>query len=180
MSAGILALDTARNVGWAFAKSPADEPQWGSVRIVRPSTDAGEWFYQFERWLIWKIDRSNPRYVVYMNPIRTKFDSSDRLQKLYGLAAVVRLVCARLAHDEDREITAKYAEDAAVCRSFTGKGRWGGRDNKKAAVIRVAKQYGWDTGTDDDAADALALLVFSEHKLYPKEAGKRPLVLRAA
>jgi hypothetical protein len=169
---GLLCLDTARRVGWSYAY-PGDDVVFGSETMGPAGGSVGELLLPFEEWLLGRVVEFGPRYVCYLTPIRTSWDNTNRLQKLFGLAGVVDLVCERLREREGRNIQARQVEDATVCKFFTGKGRWGGTDKKKAAVMAVCKKYSWDTKGDHDAADSLALLTYAEHVLAPKLASKR-------
>lgn len=135
----------------------------------------------FHRWLVGQIEALAPRHIWYMRPIHMQHDDTNRLERLFGMPAIVQVMA------RERGIGCESAEDLTVVKFFTGRARFGDktmkpaerRRLKKEAVMRVCAEYGWDTEGDDDAADALALLSYAEHKLAPRLAATRGLVMRA-
>jgi hypothetical protein len=170
---GILSFDSARRTGWAYAM-PGEVPIWGSDFVAPQRGTMGEWIDPMFDWTMTMLDRYRPVAVGYMRAIKTPFDTIDRLEKLIGLTGAIAHACERRRKRDLDGLRIFPVEDSAVCRAFTGKGRWpGGSSHKKAAVIDVCRRYGWNVLGDDDAADALAVLVFLETRLYPKEAARR-------
>ena len=175
-----MALDTARRVGHAYC-FPGEPPIFGSFATGRPGSDVGTQLVAFRRWFVGKLDELQPRHVWYLRPIRTQFDNTNRLERLFGFATIIRVETL------DRGLSCESAEDATVIGFFTGRSRWGTEDMKasdrraakKDATMKMCERMGWPVDQDNDAADSLALLSYAEHKLAPKLAATRGLVLRA-
>ena len=165
----ILALDLARRVGFAFAAA-GETPVWGSQSMGPAGGSVGELLLPFEDWLLDRIGAWSPRFVCYLTPMLLRHDVPSTLQKKFGQAGIVDLVCARLARG-GRDIKAYQCSDSTVTKFVTGKGgRFGGTANKKRAVMDAMLRFGWDVKGDDDAGDALATFIYAEHSLAPKQA----------
>lgn len=167
---GVLALDIATVSGHAYAVPP-DKPCYDSHRLARPGASLATCFVEFDRWLNGLIDFYQPRGVVFESPIM--IGGRDRMvvvQRLVGLAAIAELVGTK------RGLVVKEASSQTVSKFFLGGARFkGGRDEKKAAMMSMCRRYGWEP-KDDNAADALALLMLAETVLMPKEAARRQRV----
>lgn len=162
MGGGILALDLSSATGWA-AGSPGETPRAGTRRIGRPGQRIGAFLDIFDRWLSDQITVHQPAVLIFEAPILTAGKTSiDTARKLMCLAGVTELIAFR------REIPRVFeADSSTVTKFFTGRGSYGNRDAKKAAVMEQCRQLGWQP-CDDNAADALALWRWAEFKLYPK------------
>ena len=89
------------------------------------------------------------------------------VQRLMGLSAIAELVALKAG------IKIYRAEGATVTKAFCGRARFpGGRDEKKRTVIETCRRYGWSP-TDDNQADALAILHYSHSLLNRQQAVDR-------
>lgn len=163
---GILAADLATVSGHAYAMPP-DEPCYGSHRMARPGAPLGDCFVELDRWLNELIDLFQPKVFVFEAPIMIGGrDKVAIVQRLMGLAAIAEMV------GQKRGLTVRQASSQTIAKHFTGSARWGGRAERKAAMITACRGYGW-APTDDNQADSLGLLVYAEAKLVPKLAALR-------
>ena len=164
----ILACDIATVTGWAFGDGASD-PIFGSQRMGRRGALLGECYVAFRDWMNATVDRLHPEVVVFEAPLLINRGSAQVVQRLMGLAAHADEIATR------RGLEVYRAEGSTVTKAFTGRGRFtGGRDEKKQAVIRTCNLYGWFP-TDDNAADSLALLHYTQAVL-----NRRAPVNRAA
>lgn len=172
MSGGILALDLARVTGWAHAPERAcrDWPalgalgrdrtagvEYGSHAICTTGMSHGLLYSRFEKWLMDRLFEIAPAVVIFEAPLPTvgrgKGHGSEAARRSLGLAAWVDGVCYRQG-------VACYEEHAATVRKhFCGNGR-----ATKDMVLESCRQRGWEPA-DLDAADALALLDYTVHRL---------------
>jgi hypothetical protein len=176
----LLALDTATVTGWA-ACDPGDPPVWGAQRMGPQGASLAICGSVYRRWLHAKIAELQPETVVFEAPYipapavwlnqKPKAKppppmNADTIRKLCGFAWETEVTCATygiLCH----EVTPMQS-----ARHFTGRGSWGGREAKKAAVMAMCRRYGFDVQTDDEA-DALAVLMLAESVIYPTAALRR-------
>lgn len=175
MPGPILALDPATTTGWAYAR-PGEEPIFGANNFAGPGGN-GEVIGKFRAWLLETCYRIKPRVVCFESPYvpRPKKNPKpgDRdllnpltLRRLYAIAGEVEAVAWQL------RIECLEATTAEICRFFTGTAYHGGRDNKKAAIMARARQYGWEVQSDD-AADAVALWAMAENIFDPLASSRR-------
>ena len=162
-----LALDLATVSGWAIADGSA-EPEYGSQRMGKRNCSLGECFLFFDAWLTERIADWRPAVVVFEAPIMVKRGSVMVVQRLMGLAAIAELVTLKAG------LKIYRAEGSTVTKAFTGRGgRFpGGSDEKKRLVIETCRRYGW-APTDDNAADALAILHYAQSILNRQDAVDR-------
>jgi Holliday junction resolvasome RuvABC endonuclease subunit len=164
---GILSLDLASSTGWAYS-FPGDEPQYGSCRFAPPGCEVGRFAMLGADWLDAQLAVHRPRIVVYEAPILVGAKTTpETVEKLMGLVFRLKELCYR----RDIPVGKKY-DSSTVCKWFTGRGRYGDRAEKKAAVMRACVALGWKPD-DDDAGDALALLCYATSILAPKVPAKR-------
>jgi hypothetical protein len=187
----ILALDLGWHSGWACC-APGYKPKWGTK--IHKHDDSGQGFASVLDWTNELIDQFSPvligleaPYVPRRSrPIKlgngAKLGATVResippnlavLRVLLGLPAIVRAVCAK------RDVQYLETDTPTVCRFFTGKVSWGGRDLKKQATLRMCQLYGFDVSSFD-ASDALAVLVYLEALAAPtasRARGVGPLFL---
>ena len=172
----LLALDVATTVGFAFGK-PGETPAWGS-RSFAGKGGTGEVVGKFRHWLGERCYALKPTLLTFeapyvprpqmrvgagpppMNPLV--------LRRLLAMVGTVEAVAWEL------RIECREATPAEITKFFTGRARWGGREQKKAAVIAACERLGWMVGDNDNAADALALWAMAEDILCP---GIRPAAL---
>lgn len=171
----ILALDTATTTGWAYGR-PGDEPQFGSRSFAGPGGN-GEILCKFRIWLAEMCRLNRVGMICYEQayiPMPKRKDDKKQtfvmnpktVELLYSLTGEVQSVAWQL------RIKCFQATTLEICKFFTGRGSHGGRDQKKAAIIARANQYGWAC-TDSDAADALALWAMAENIINPGASSRR-------
>src|SRR6266704_4697131 len=171
--AGILAIDQATVTGFAFAE-PGCEPMWGTRRMGAPRAWEGEVYFAFREFLLERIAALSPGAIVFEAPFVPRTDrggkaaalNPDVLRRGYGLIGQITEIAERcnLGCYED--------QSTEVTKFCTGNGRFPGdtreerRAAKKAAVVAACAARGWRVTHNE--ADAIALLMFREHKLYPE------------
>lgn len=156
----IMALDLATVTGLAWGGA-GSTPLSISHRIAAPGTELGPFLHRFGLWLNEQISVLAPGAVIYEAPILTGDKTSiDTAMKLICLAGLADMICFR------RGIKPWRADSSEVCKFFTGRGRYGNREEKKAAVKETCRRLGWSF-QDDNGADALALWSWAEFKLFP-------------
>lgn len=165
----ILSLDAATVTGWAYGR-PGEAPTFGAVDHSGGGGN-GEVQSKFRAWLFETCYTLHPDELVFEspyvphipktpNPAKASLFNAKTLRRLYGLASVIEAVAWEL------RIQCSETTIGEISRFFTGKFSHGGRDNKKAAFIARAAQYGWQVH-DDNEADALALWVMAEDTFCP-------------
>lgn len=167
----ILALDPATVTGWAYG-APGDEPVFGARDFTGPGGN-GEVIAKFRLWLLETCRTTHAKMLVFESPyvpMPKKGEKSKMnplvLRRLYAIAGEIEAVAWQL------RLECLEATTGEICKFFTGTQYHGGRENKKAAIIARARQYGWDT-LSDDAADALALWAMAENIVDPFVSSKR-------
>ena len=181
---GILAIDQATVVGAAWCV-PGKEPAWESKRMGKTGAWEGSIFWEFRQYLLHKIGLLTPDHLIYETPFLPRPDAkpgapvqnAEVLRRAYGLVAHI----TELA--EEFGIDIRDYDSQQFTKFFTGKGRFTGdtvadrRAAKKRATIAACAARGWRVSSDE--ADALALLMFSEYHLYPRESLSRRMVLKS-
>jgi len=159
---GVLALDIARQLGWAVATADACR-RWprtqlearghdwtgvrsGSVTLAQPAASHGRLYAAFADWLADAITVHAPNVVVIEAPLPRINGGAEAARRSLGLSAVADLVCYR------REVECFEAANNSVKKTFAGAGR-----AEKGDMLRACQARGWDP-KDDNEADALALL----------------------
>jgi len=182
---GILAFDQSTVTGWAFAE-PGCEPTWGHKRLgKREKATAGEVgaeFYSFANLL---IQRYCPLYICFETPyiprprrnrkgeVETEGSiplNAQTMRKLLGIAFLIDTIA------EQRGIDCREVASSAATFAMTGRGKYPSRQAKKRATMQACWARGWKA--TEDEADALAILMFSEARLYPEAFRSRQMVLK--
>jgi len=139
-------------------------------------SDNGEVFFAFRKFIMARIGQFSPRYLVY----EAAFMPGAK-QKVTRLnAKVSRRLDGFVAHLE--ELATEFGliglehPTSEFVKWFTGAGRYESREEKKRATIMGCEARGWKVTSDE--ADALALLMYAESYLFPRESKGRPLFLR--
>lgn len=152
MANGILALDIATRVGWAFASSPDPTPDTvlhGSQRIGTPGDSDAAVFGKFAGWLADMITVHQPRGLVFEAPImRGNVQTLATASRLMGLAAVAQSVAYQR---EIPRILPMHVQ--TVRKEVCGSGH-----AKKEDVEAAVRALGFRP-IDDNAADAIALVI---------------------
>jgi Holliday junction resolvasome RuvABC endonuclease subunit len=169
----LLCLDVATVLGWAAARD-CGKASYGSKRMGRQGCEPGESYLALDIWLEGMVTEHRPTTVIFEAPILGAPGKLSVSQKLMGLVAIVELVCAR------HRIPVFQAQGASVTKALTGKGgRWEGATPKersaakKRATIEACRRYGFSP-SDDNAADAIGILLYAEGRLTPNLARKAP------
>jgi hypothetical protein len=180
----IIALDTATVSGMAFGKI-GGEPQWETFKAKGDSL--GEKKSRFRFWLMSRVIAIQPGLLAFEAPyvpvprdpqfVRAGTDPSRAPKGPPPMnPATLRLLLALSGTVEEiafeRGIKCRECVSGEFVKFWTGKGSWGGRDAKKAAVMRVCRQRGYDVA-DDNAADSLALWHYAEFIVAPEIASRR-------
>lgn len=172
----LLALDPATTTGWAYGL-PGEEPTFGSIGFGGPGVCNGEVIGKFRAWLLETCYRIKPRAVCFESPYVPRPKKNPKpgekdvinpltLRRLYAIAGEIEAVAWQL------RIECLEATTGEICKYFTGTQYHGGRDQKKAAIMARARQYGWDV-RDTDAADAVALWAMAENIFDPVASSRR-------
>lgn len=167
---GILALDLATRIGWAYVPTVGDEPRSGVKQLPVGARGIGHFLDEAEQWVVSVCEVMGPETVVFEAPFvgpagRANLDTA---RKLLGLACIAELVCFR------KGITVYEQHNATVKKWFAGHGR-----ADKAAMIAACRKHGWNP-SDDNEADALALLAYSMALFHPGSRYARSGLVQAA
>lgn len=157
---GILCLDLASIVGWAYGHK-GDQPSYGTW--VLRGKQLGQRFVGFENELIRSIETYRPRLIVMEAPLPPVRQASMFVaRQQFGLAAYVEGEAYRAG------ITVREMPFDMVRKAVLGRGRFGGTERAKAAVMAWCRNEGWNPH-DDNAGDALCLWAFSTGVRYAPE-----------
>lgn len=174
----IKTLDLSTRTGWARddPNSPG-RPVSGVFRCPGSIGDStagynfGSAFARFEEWLRKDLTDDRPDIVVKEAPLKLlhpkagwgangKMEaklvtSQNTIRLLLGLDAAVELVCNQL------KINVYEVNVQKVKSHFVRGGA------KKEEMVARCRQLGWDCGSDDNRADAMALWSFAKATLDP-------------
>jgi hypothetical protein len=183
---GILAIDQATTVGWAYISEPGREPLWSHERMAKRGAWEGAIFHAFRAFLLDRIEKLAPiACLAFEAPFLPRPDRSETAVALnpavsrmgYGFTAHITAVAEECGIRRIEEI-----QSVEFTKWMTGRGRFAGetaverKRAKKAAVVAACAARGWQA--TDDEADALAMLMFTEYRLYPQQALSRRMVLK--
>ncbi len=172
---GILALDQATVTGWAFAE-PGCEPVWAHKKLGRDKATAGEVGAAFTCLIEGLLDTFRPEFMCFEAPYvpRAGRDrvpiNAETLRRLLGLAFLIDTIA------EQHGIECREIASSAATLSMTGRGKYPNRQAKKRATMQACWARGWKASEDE--ADALAILMFSEARLFPEASRQRRMVLK--
>ena len=175
----ILALDPAAVTGWCLGVA-GEQPEYGHVRLAPPGSSIGRELAELRKFVETKLATEPVTAICFEAPYvpvprKPRFGKAGNavvqgagpppmnaltVRRLSALAGVIEMVAWEYGI-LCREVTTQQAS-----AYFTGHGRWGGRAQKKAAVVAMAKRFGWAVENDNDA-DALAIFCFAESVLAP-------------
>ncbi len=165
---GILSLDQATTVGWAYSDPGEAEIQFGHQRMGREGASDAEVGAAFAIFLDVRIDVFQPAHIVFEQPYVGGGKVPVNPQTIFRLAGMkwqIELTCYQ------RGIDCAQATTSTFIKFFTGKGKYPDRAAKKRATVLACRDRGWRCSEDE--ADAVALLCFAEAKLFPQAAMKR-------
>jgi hypothetical protein len=180
MPGGILALDASSSaVGWAYGDPGAPMPLWDTFR---PKLDgetakehAGRIGARFAIFLEARIEVLKPTHIVREQPYAggKRWDfvdgkkvlvdipvNNETMFPLWGLAWQIDTIA------EQHGIDCRQCTTLAAVKFFTGRAKYENREAKKRATVAMCKMHGWKC--TEDEADALAILVYAEAKLFPE------------
>jgi Holliday junction resolvasome RuvABC endonuclease subunit len=158
---GILAFDLARNVGWAWSafQRPAD---WRAHLRSGTHTLAAETgaptVLAALAWIEEMILMAKPAHVVFEAPVPTTRNESHALTA-FTLAGLVD------AYAHRHSAVCHSAHNSSVKKFFSGNG-----NATKDQMVGVCRSMGIKVGSADEA-DAIALLHFAVHNLFPSALG---------
>ncbi|MBR0682763.1 hypothetical protein GXW74_19885 [Roseomonas eburnea] len=149
MAGGVLALDLATRLGWAFG-APGRRAQCGVVHLV--GREPGAVFAACVDAVADLLDLHQPSRIVAEAPLPVQAQTHGRTaEHQFGLHAVLLLLAYR------RSLPASLVRADVARRSVLGRARFGGRSEAKEAVMAWCRGNGFDPA-DDNAADAMVLL----------------------
>jgi len=168
----ILAIDQATTVGVAFAEAGC-EPVWGHWRMGKPKAEPDEIAEAFDLYLREQISRFRPDDLIHETPYigsgRVPLNPQTILL-LAWMAGHIGLVARQCG------VRCWQQQTSTAVKFLTGRAKYASRKEKKLATMRACWARGWEA--TEDEADALALLMFAESKLYPEASRQRRMVLR--
>lgn len=167
---GVLSLDLATNLGWAYGRLPAvlmtraeaekakpPKPASGIYRVGKPGAEVGEFLTVFQSWLSGALGTLKPGGLIYELPILPQTTTPATVQKLMGLAGVAQMLAYQSGIPWVRS-----AQASSIKKHFCGSGRPGKEGVQAACIAR-----GW-IFRDDNESDALALWDYAA-TLYNQE-----------
>ncbi len=159
----LLTLDLSSNVGWTLGNVEDRGFAFGSHQLPKTGEDIGAFAEAYDPWLSRMIQGVD--HVVFEAPILPPQTSLQTLRKLHGLCWHTEYV-AKICDIKCGEA------NVMQIRAYLGRGFM-----KKDEVLAAVKRYGFDAGTDHDAADAIAVRLFTLEREYPHVARKMNLDL---
>ena len=160
MTKTVLALDLAKTTGFACDGPDIVPPVTGTYTIFVPNEVRGPGFLKFNEWLYDAVGLFGADLIAYEAPI-TQGGKHDRHEAilLIGLAAQVEMIAA--AHG----LPVVSPAINTIRAHFVNNGY---PPNPKQAVLGKCRELGWETGGDDNRADAAALWDYTKSKFDKK------------
>lgn len=161
----LLALDLATHTGWA--SWTGEDPARGRAGIlesgvqvcdVKRGESPGMRYLRFRRWLEDLANLISPELVVYEQPFVMRSGAAAEIS--LGFATRVQELCALRAIDHQ-------PINGSQLKKWTT-----GRGNAKKPEMVAAVSRRWKLVTDDNEADAIALLQYARAELVPAGAGR--------
>lgn len=151
----VLALDMATKLGWAV-RSADDMIAYGTQNFTPKGLEGGgmRWL-RFRNWLAEIVKVSKPDVIYFEEVIGFGKKAKGRDSKIYhGFAAHMSEFC------ESQKIPYQGVGVGKIKKFITGNG-----NASKEDVIFEIKKLGYNV-TDDNQADAIALLLFVETEVF--------------
>lgn len=147
---GVLALDLATRIGWAYGPDGAELPRCGVWQLPNASLSEGGYFAAAENEFCDALTVHRPRLVVFEAPLFVgQHLSTQAMNLLVGLKAVIQ--CNAWRHDvECRPVASSTARANVLGTARFPKGE------AKSHVIAWVESRGITVATHD-AADAVVL-----------------------
>lgn len=188
----LLCLDPAAVMGWCFGVA-GEDPVFGRARPGPRGCSLGEALARTEDFIEEKIAEFEPTNLIFEAPYipvprQPRFTKSGTFAgegkgpPPMNADTVVKLACLKGIIEKiawQHRLPCHEVTPQQAAKFFTGHGRWGGREQKKAATIAMAKRFGWRV-QDDNEADALAIFCLAESILAPmirRGAGPAPTMM---
>jgi Holliday junction resolvasome RuvABC endonuclease subunit len=150
--AKFLALDLATRTGWAL-RSAGGALQFGFEQLPPAhGEDYGRLFNAYRGWLRGMIAIDRPDWIYFERAMTNEHEGQSAAIILIGLAAMT----LEIAYE--RKVPWKHIPVSTVRKHFCGSGK-----AKKEDVGYRCRQLGYEV-SDHNAADAIALLDYAEHK----------------
>lgn len=153
----VLALDLARQAGWAIG-SACSPPLYGTWRLDAPR-EAGR-FLQLGRLVSNAIQEHGITQCILEEPYVGKLSRTSSLMPLFGYRAAAMMAA------EAASVLMFTASPSTIRKHFIGTGA-GKRDAVKSAVMERCRWRGWHPRNTDEA-DSLAILDYRLAVLSPE------------
>ncbi len=144
---GIFTIDTGLTTGWAYMFQSNSPIEFGAWELGGGIKEAGKSFAAMEKILDANLTVYKPKLIVKEAPIKTRYDTVEKLALMYGLHAIVEL----LAYKHGSLLT--EIDPRTLKKQFAGNG-----NADKDDMIHVCRSKGFDV-LDHNSADAIALMV---------------------
>jgi len=154
----ILALDVATKTGWAVLMDDERIESGMQDFTLKRGESKGMLFYYFRHWLRPILSSLRPDIVVYE---AAHHRGGHATEVCVGLVTRIKeLIDIRNARSPDHEIEYCAVHSATLKKHITGNGRASKNEVKVAVRQRLGRHI-----TDDNEADALALMYYAEDTL---------------
>lgn len=160
----LLTLDIATVMGFALG-TPPDIRRSGSVRLKKPKDDVFVAYENVGLFLrdMWVLESERPDLIVCEAPLPVSASRGGNAAALaWGCLAVVHFMAKAYG------IPIRLANADKVRGHYTGKARWGDRDEGKRQVVARARLLGHipKDCNDNDRADACAIFDWASHTIF--------------
>jgi len=158
MNGGILALDLARQMGWAEGiPGSGERPICGTERLAPTGAEPAAVFGGMIEFIARRLQTVRYRMVIYEAPFDPRVmgfkTNVNTARMLLGLPAIVEGVCYQMGLFDLREASVNDVRQFLL-------GYRPRKDEGKRAVIQHLRMLGHEPA-DDNAADALALWLYA-------------------
>ena len=166
----LLALDLATRTGWALLLGPEARVLSGVKQLPKGGGDLGRFLRTYRDWLTDIMVLHRPLFICSEAPLPPRQQSSNAAaMRLLGLSMVTQMVAG------DYGARWYSANNQTAKKHFAGSGR-----ADKAAMMQQCRVLWGIEPTDDNEADAIAVLDLALSKLAPAVAANRMYEGRAA
>lgn len=160
----LLCLDVATVCGFAIGE-PGEIRRSGSVRLKKPKEEVFVAYENMGLFLrdMWALQSERPDMIVCEAPLPPG-------ASLGGDATVLQWGCIAVVHFMAKAygIAIRHANATKVRAHYTGRARWGSRDEGKRQVVARARLLGHipQDCNDNDRADACAIHDWASYSLF--------------
>ena len=150
---GILSLDLATRLGWAYGDARKGHPVSGWHQLPKTGEELGPFAAAYDQWLTEMLAEALPGLVVFEEPIPPTAGRSTMttICKLTGLCWHTEYVC------QQRGIDVRKVHGGTWKSHFVGGKQKVSKAIKPYPVTVRCHQLGWTAVSDDNEADALGL-----------------------